>query len=71
MYVCTILIFLIINYVVIEWIIYMKLRYGINLTLSTLHKQCMVTIAAAELIFGSLIPYTVVLSRPQYDYFWR
>ena len=30
MYVCTILIFLNINYVVIEWIIYVKLRYGIN-----------------------------------------
>ena len=30
MYVCTILIFLIIDYVVIEWIIYVKLRYGIN-----------------------------------------
>ena len=27
---CTILIILIINYVVIEWIIYVKLRYGIN-----------------------------------------
>ena len=42
-----------------------------NLTLSTLHKQCMLTTAAAELIFGILIPYTVVLSRPQYAYFWR
>ena len=30
MYVCTILIFRIINYVVIEWIIYVKLRYGIH-----------------------------------------
>ena len=30
MYVCTILIFLNIDYVVIEWIIYVKLRYGIN-----------------------------------------
>ena len=30
MYVCTILIFLLINYVVIEWIIHVKLRYGIN-----------------------------------------
>ena len=30
MYLWTILIFVNINYVVIEWIIYMKLRYGIN-----------------------------------------
>ena len=30
MYVCKILIFLIINYVVIEWIINVELRYGIN-----------------------------------------
>ena len=42
---------------------------GKMLTLSTLHKQCMLTTAAAELIFGILIPYTVVLSRPQYAYF--
>ena len=41
----------------------------LNLTLSTLHKQCMLTPAAAELISGILIPYTVVLSRPQYAYF--
>ena len=31
----------------------------------------MLTTAAAELIFGILIPYTVVLSRPQYAYFLR
>ena len=30
MYVCTTLIFRIINYVVIEWIIYVKLRYGLH-----------------------------------------
>ena len=43
----------------------------VHLTLSTLHKQCMLTTAAAELIFGILIefPYTVVLSIPQYAYF--
>ena len=40
----------------------------IELTLGTLHKQCMLT-TAAELIFVILIPYTVVLSRPQYAYF--